>query len=259
MVGRIQTINQNPYPAGGQPKNWRTIMPTLIQHNTQCCEGPEPHVTLFSLGIQSRQRESPGNLTLRASGIWLQKPRLHSWRPKPKSCMYENPEERTSDATGDWIRPTCSVGGSYVRARVGSGLPQGHWQEQFWEVPLGVSPLGGHHWIYHKVHRLQSWLASGQTNNRKGEQSHPLAVCCLLSCFSHIQLFATVWTLAHEALLSMGFSRQEYSGYSKWVARPFSSRKSSSLRDRTFVSYVTLHWQAGSLPLAPAGKPTHHW
>ena len=128
-----------------------------------------------------------------------------------------------------------SVGGSYVRARVGSGLPQGHRQEQFWEVPHGVSPLGGHHWIYHKVHRLQSWLTSGQTNNRKREQTHPWAVCCLLSCFSHIQLFATVWTLAHEALLSMGFSRQEYSGYSKWVARPFSPRKSSSLRDRTFV------------------------
>ena len=31
-----------------------------------------------------------------------------------------------------------------------------------------------------------------------------------LSCFSHIQLFVTMWTLAHHAPLSMGFSRQEY-------------------------------------------------
>ena len=31
-----------------------------------------------------------------------------------------------------------------------------------------------------------------------------------LSCFSCVRLFATPWTLAHQALLSMGFSRQEY-------------------------------------------------
>ena len=32
----------------------------------------------------------------------------------------------------------------------------------------------------------------------------------LLSCFSHVQLFATPWTVAHQTPLSMGFSRQEY-------------------------------------------------
>ena len=32
----------------------------------------------------------------------------------------------------------------------------------------------------------------------------------ILSHFSHILLFATLWTLAHQAPLSMGFSRQEY-------------------------------------------------
>ena len=32
----------------------------------------------------------------------------------------------------------------------------------------------------------------------------------LLSCFSHVQLFATPWTVAHQTILSMGFSRQEY-------------------------------------------------
>ena len=32
----------------------------------------------------------------------------------------------------------------------------------------------------------------------------------VLSYFIHIQLFATVWTVAHWAPLSMGFSRQEY-------------------------------------------------
>ena len=33
---------------------------------------------------------------------------------------------------------------------------------------------------------------------------------CLLSCFSHVQLFVTPWTAAHQAPLFMGFSRQEY-------------------------------------------------
>ena len=34
--------------------------------------------------------------------------------------------------------------------------------------------------------------------------------CVVLSCFSHIQLFAILWTIAHQALLSVGFPRQEY-------------------------------------------------
>ena len=33
---------------------------------------------------------------------------------------------------------------------------------------------------------------------------------CMLSCFSRVQLFATPWTVACQAPLSMGFSRQEY-------------------------------------------------
>ena len=33
---------------------------------------------------------------------------------------------------------------------------------------------------------------------------------CMLSCFSRVQLFATPCTVAHQAPLSMGFSRLEY-------------------------------------------------
>ena len=32
----------------------------------------------------------------------------------------------------------------------------------------------------------------------------------VLSRFSHVQLFVTLWTVAHLASLSKGFSRQEY-------------------------------------------------
>ena len=39
---------------------------------------------------------------------------------------------------------------------------------------------------------------------------NPILLLLLLSHFSHVQLFATPWTVAHQAPLSMGFSRQEY-------------------------------------------------
>ena len=32
----------------------------------------------------------------------------------------------------------------------------------------------------------------------------------MLNHFSHVQLFATLWTVTHQASLSLGFSRQEY-------------------------------------------------
>ena len=39
----------------------------------------------------------------------------------------------------------------------------------------------------------------------------PLPLCaCMLSCFSCVRLYVTPWTVAHQAPLSMGFSRQEY-------------------------------------------------
>ena len=38
----------------------------------------------------------------------------------------------------------------------------------------------------------------------------------MLSYFSHVQLFASLWTAVHQATLSMGFSRQEY-----WSGLPF--------------------------------------
>ena len=41
---------------------------------------------------------------------------------------------------------------------------------------------------------------------------------CVLSCFSCVQLFATLWIVAHQAPLSMEFSRQEY-----WSRLPFPS------------------------------------
>ena len=41
---------------------------------------------------------------------------------------------------------------------------------------------------------------------------------CMQSRFSHVQLYATLWTAAHQDPLSTGFSRQEY-----WSGLPFPS------------------------------------
>ena len=38
----------------------------------------------------------------------------------------------------------------------------------------------------------------------------PVMYACMLSRFSCVQLFADLWTLAHQALLSIGFSKQEH-------------------------------------------------
>ena len=40
----------------------------------------------------------------------------------------------------------------------------------------------------------------------------------------------------------------------EWISLP-SSRVSSQPRDQTHLSLHLLHWQAGSLPLVPPGKP----
>ena len=50
---------------------------------------------------------------------------------------------------------------------------------------------------------------------------------------SHVWLFAPPWTVAHEATLSIKFSRQEY-----WVGCHSSSRGSSWPRDWTWVSCI---------------------
>ena len=64
-----------------------------------------------------------------------------------------------------------------------------------------------------------------------------------LSC---IRLFATQWTVACQAPLSMGFCRQEY-----WSGLPFPLPE--DLPDSGIEPFLLclLHWQVGSLPLAP--------
>ena len=75
----------------------------------------------------------------------------------------------------------------------------------------------------------------------------------MLSRFSHVQLFVTPWTVACQAPLSMGILQARTLDC---IAVP-SSSGSSQPRDQTGVSSVHPHWQVGSLPLTPPGKPNN--
>ena len=79
----------------------------------------------------------------------------------------------------------------------------------------------------------------------------PFPNTCVLSLFSHIQLFATLWTVAHQAPLSMGFSRQE--SWSGWPCTPPGDLPDPEIKPETLMSPALA---AGSLTLAPPGKDT---
>ena len=68
-----------------------------------------------------------------------------------------------------------------------------------------------------------------------------------VSCFSRVQLFATLWTIAHQASLSMEFSRQEY-----WSRLPFPSP--GDLPDLG-IEPRSPALKADSLLSEPQGKP----
>ena len=72
----------------------------------------------------------------------------------------------------------------------------------------------------------------------------------VLSCFIHIQLFATLWTVAHWAPLSMGFSRQEY--WSELSCSPPGDLPDPGIEP---ISPESPALQVDSLPLSHQGRP----
>ena len=69
----------------------------------------------------------------------------------------------------------------------------------------------------------------------------------LLSNFSRVRLCATPWTAAHQAPLSLGFSRQEY-----WSGLPFPSPMHACMLSRfsRVRLYATLWTAAHQAPLS---------
>ena len=100
--------------------------------------------------------------------------------------------------------------------------------------------------------KVSMWCSSNTTDSELADGASlkgiklmlivTLSVCVCAQLLSCVWLFATSWTVAHQAPLSMEFFRQEY-----WSGLPFpSSGESSWPRDRTWVSYVCrlilYHW-----------------
>ena len=73
--------------------------------------------------------------------------------------------------------------------------------------------------------------------------------CAHAQSLSCIRLFATLWTGAHQAPLSMGFSRQEY-----WSGLPCPSPE--DIPDPGIES-MSSALQVDSLPLSHWGSPIH--
>ena len=55
-------------------------------------------------------------------------------------------------------------------------------------------------------------IASMSTNTYMDKEDVVYKHACVLCSFSCVQLFVTLWTVAHQIPLSLGFSRQQYSG-----------------------------------------------
>ena len=72
-------------------------------------------------------------------------------------------------------------------------------------VPLlGTPSAGGPHIL------LSLGLPNDLLWPMEHEQKWNVSILCVLSHFSRVPLFVTPWTVARQAPLSMGFSRQEY-------------------------------------------------
>ena len=83
---------------------------------------------------------------------------------------------------------------------------------------------------------------------------------CVLSYFSCVWLFATLWTIACQASLSKGLSKQEYwSGLAMPSSRGSSQPRGGSPPNPRPRLFSRLHWQVGSLLLVPPGKHTKYY
>ena len=117
----------------------------------------------------------------------------------------------------EWIAIPFSRGSSWPRDRTQVSCMAG----RFFTIILGN--------IKCKESLPIIFLSNVKKNNFIIQSSH----ACMLSCFSHVWLFATPWTIAHQAPLSMEFSPESHGGL---LCSPHPGT----------VSYIYLQWQAGS-------------
>ena len=111
-------------------------------------------------------------------------------------------------------------------------------------------PCPKHLWR-HLVHVKMSLIFGPVPNHLAWiKYAHDVLCAWVLHRFSPVRLFATLSTVACQVPLSMGFSKQEY--WSRLPCLPPGDLPDLGLN---LSLLCLLHWQAGSLPLVPTGKP----
>ena len=108
-------------------------------------------------------------------------------------------------------------------------------------------------WITHP--HASSWVCAYSLRSYNSFQCPCLQVCssseqneelCCVQLVNCVRLFAAPQTVARQAPLSMGFSRQEYRRGCHALFQGIFLTQGSNL----YLLYL-LHWQVNSLPLAP--------
>ena len=109
-------------------------------------------------------------------------------------------------------------------------------------------------YLYHKV---SVSFPSLPALSRQGQSFLLMIIlhlfACVLSQFSHVRLFATLWTIARQAPLSMGFSRQAY--WSGFSCPPPGDLPNPGIKPEFPVSPAL---QEDSLPLSHQGSLVLH-
>ena len=116
------------------------------------------------------------------------------------------------------------------------------------------------HLVYHgfnkqcgQYERWDNWHSTqGKSAIQRGFKNDLILIlcACMLSRFIHVQLFVTLWTVAHQAPLSRGYSRQEH--WCRFLCPPPRELHNPRIKPTSLISPALA---GGFLPLTPLGKP----
>ena len=111
-----------------------------------------------------------------------------------------------------------------------------------------VKDKGSWHTAAHGITQSQTQLSNKTIKQRHEEIRNELKSMCA-QLLSHVQVFATTWTVAHQDPLSMEFSRKEY-----WSDCHFLLQGIFLTQGLNQHLLHILHWQEDSLPLNHLGS-----
>ena len=111
------------------------------------------------------------------------------------------------------------------------------------------------HWILGSYSKITSPSYAAISNEMSQNFLHLLSShpTCALNCFSSVRLSATLWIGAHQAPCPWD-SPGKNAGMGCWALL----QGLSPTQGLNLPLLCLLHWQVGSLPLVPPGKP-HSW